>query len=49
LSSVSIVKCENYDRERVLEAVRKAFDLIGGIKKYIKAMQKRIVFTECVV
>jgi uncharacterized protein (DUF362 family)/Pyruvate/2-oxoacid:ferredoxin oxidoreductase delta subunit len=36
LSSVSIVKCENYDRERVLEAVRKAFDLIGGIKKYIK-------------
>lgn len=35
MSRVSIVKCENYERERVVEAVRKAFDHIGGIGKFI--------------
>ncbi|HBN83271.1 MAG TPA: iron-sulfur protein [Clostridiales bacterium] len=40
LNQVSIVKCENYERERVVEAVKKSFDLIGGIGKFIKPGMK---------
>jgi uncharacterized protein (DUF362 family)/Pyruvate/2-oxoacid:ferredoxin oxidoreductase delta subunit len=35
-SSVSIVRCKDYDRERVNEAVRKAVDLLGGMHVFIK-------------
>lgn len=35
-SSVSIVKCENYDEARVLSALRQAIDLIGGIQTFVK-------------
>ena len=35
-SSVSIVKCENYDEARVLNALRQAVDLIGGIQTFVK-------------
>lgn len=34
-SSVSIVKCREYDEERVLSALRQAIDLIGGIQAFI--------------
>ena len=35
-SSVSIVKCQNYDGGRVLSALRQGIDLIGGIQAYVR-------------
>ena len=35
-SSVSIVKCQNYDEGKVLDALRRSIDLIGGIHSFIK-------------
>ena len=35
-SSVSIVKCQNYDEGRVLSALRQSIDLIGGIQTFVK-------------
>ncbi len=35
-SDVSIVKCADYDRERVQDAVRKAVDLLGGMGAFVK-------------
>jgi uncharacterized protein (DUF362 family)/Pyruvate/2-oxoacid:ferredoxin oxidoreductase delta subunit len=36
MSSVSIAKCEDYDREGTFAAVKKAVDLVGGIRAFIK-------------
>jgi uncharacterized protein (DUF362 family)/ferredoxin len=35
-SSVSIVKCQNYDQDKVLNALRRSIDLIGGIQTFVK-------------
>jgi uncharacterized protein (DUF362 family)/Pyruvate/2-oxoacid:ferredoxin oxidoreductase delta subunit len=35
-SSVSIVKCQNYDEAKVLSALRQGIDLIGGIQTFVK-------------
>jgi uncharacterized protein (DUF362 family)/Pyruvate/2-oxoacid:ferredoxin oxidoreductase delta subunit len=35
-SSVSIVRCQNYDEEKVLIALRQSIDLIGGIQTFVK-------------
>jgi len=35
-SSVSIVKCRNYDESKVLSALRQSIDLIGGIQTFVK-------------
>ena len=35
-SSVSIVKCKNYDEGKVLSALRQSIDLIGGIQTFVK-------------
>ena len=35
-SSVSIVKCQDYDEDRVLSALRRGIDLIGGIQAFVK-------------
>lgn len=34
--SVSIVKCQSYGEEKVLEGLRKSIDLIGGIHSFVK-------------
>ena len=34
-SSVSIVKCKDYEEEKVLSALRRAIDLIGGIQAFV--------------
>lgn len=34
-SSVSIVKCRDYEEEKVLTALRQAIDLIGGIQAFV--------------
>ena len=35
-SDVSIVKCADYDRDRVQGAVRRAVDLLGGMGAFVK-------------
>ncbi|MFH1721656.1 MAG: DUF362 domain-containing protein [Candidatus Altiarchaeota archaeon] len=40
MSSVSIVKCQDYDESRVDEAVRKAVNHLGGIKFFVKKGDK---------
>lgn len=35
-SSVAIVKCKDYDEEKVLRALQQAIDLIGGIQTFVK-------------
>ena len=36
MSTVSIVKCPDYEQAKVNVAVREAIDLLGGIKRYVK-------------
>jgi uncharacterized protein (DUF362 family)/Pyruvate/2-oxoacid:ferredoxin oxidoreductase delta subunit len=35
-SSVSIVRCQNYDEDKVLEGLRKAIGLLGGIEQFVQ-------------
>jgi len=35
-SRVSIVKCQNYDEDKVLEGLRKAIGLLGGIEQFVQ-------------
>ncbi len=35
-SSVSIIKCQNYEESLVLSGLRRALDLIGGIQTFVK-------------
>ena len=35
-SSVSIIKCQNYDEDKVLRALRRSIDLIGGIQTFVR-------------
>lgn len=35
-SSVSIVRCQNYDEDKVLEGLRKAIGLLGGIERFVQ-------------
>ena len=39
-SKVSLVRCESYNYDNVLEAVRKGIDLLGGIAAFIKPGEK---------
>lgn len=42
-SSISLVKCNDYDSSLVLKATRRAIDLIGGIANYIRPKSKVLV------
>ncbi|MFH1269711.1 MAG: DUF362 domain-containing protein, partial [Candidatus Omnitrophota bacterium] len=42
-STVSIVRCRDYEPGRVLEATRKALDLLGGISAFIPAGSRVLV------
>ena len=35
-TSVSIIKCSNYDEEEVLKSLRSSIDLIGGIENFVR-------------
>jgi uncharacterized protein (DUF362 family)/Pyruvate/2-oxoacid:ferredoxin oxidoreductase delta subunit len=35
-STVSIVRCQNYDEEEVLKGLRHAIDLVGGIRHFVQ-------------
>ena len=35
-ANVALVRCENYDRDKVTEAVARQFDLLGGIDRFVK-------------
>jgi uncharacterized protein (DUF362 family)/Pyruvate/2-oxoacid:ferredoxin oxidoreductase delta subunit len=37
---VAIIRCENYDQDKVDSAVRKGIDLIGGIGQFVKPKEK---------
>lgn len=39
MEKVSLVKCEEYDFEKVYSAVKKAIDLVGGITSFVKPNQ----------
>ncbi len=36
MSKVSIIRCRNYETDKVCDAVKKAVDLLGGIDKFVK-------------
>ena len=36
MSKVSLIRCEDYDTERIFGAVRKSVDLLGGINSFAK-------------
>jgi len=42
-AQVSIVKCKDYEPARVLEATRKAVDLIGGMSSFIRPKSRVLV------
>src|SRR5450759_2906222 len=42
-SDVSIVKCADYDRERVFAAVRDAVDLLGGMQAFVKPGERVLI------
>jgi uncharacterized protein (DUF362 family)/NAD-dependent dihydropyrimidine dehydrogenase PreA subunit len=41
--TVSVVRCEDYGRERVYEAVKKSIELLGGIGQFVSPGQKVFV------
>jgi uncharacterized protein (DUF362 family) len=43
MSKVSIVRCENYNSEKVLEEVTRAVRLLGGIENFVKKGDKVLV------
>ena len=40
MSTVSLIRCETYERGALKEAVRRAVDLIGGIGSFVKPGDK---------
>jgi uncharacterized protein (DUF362 family)/Pyruvate/2-oxoacid:ferredoxin oxidoreductase delta subunit len=42
-TKVAIVKCKNYERIEVEQAVKKAFDLLGGISVFVKKGEKVLI------
>jgi len=40
MPKVSIVRCQDYDSQRVFEAVDRAVNLVGGIESYVKSGMK---------
>lgn len=43
MSKVSILRCENYDPEKLYTALKQAIDLIGGIEKFVNPKQKVLI------
>jgi uncharacterized protein (DUF362 family)/Pyruvate/2-oxoacid:ferredoxin oxidoreductase delta subunit len=43
MTRVSIVKCADYDRARVEEAVKRAVDLVGGMASFVKPGMKVLI------
>ena len=39
MSRVAIIKCRNYEKERVFQSIHKAVELIGGIGRFVKSGQ----------
>jgi uncharacterized protein (DUF362 family)/Pyruvate/2-oxoacid:ferredoxin oxidoreductase delta subunit len=42
-SEVSIVRCADYDRERIFAAVKQAVDLLGGIHKFVNPEERVLI------
>ncbi len=42
-STVSIVKCADYDREKVYDAVRRSVDLLGGMAAFVRPGERVLI------
>ncbi|OIO32554.1 MAG: hypothetical protein AUJ70_05215 [Candidatus Omnitrophica bacterium CG1_02_40_15] len=42
-TKIAIVKCKDYERVKVEQAVKKAFDLLGGMDAFIKRSEKVLI------
>lgn len=42
-SSVSIIKCADYDQDRTFSALKQAVDLLGGMKAYVKPGERVLI------
>ncbi|MFH1655461.1 MAG: DUF362 domain-containing protein [Candidatus Omnitrophota bacterium] len=42
-SKVSIIKCKDYNREKLEKAIRQSVDLIGGISSFVKSSDKVLI------
>ncbi len=42
-SKVALIPCDNYDEEKVYQAVQKGFELLGGLGQYVKKDDKVLV------
>ena len=43
MPKVSIIRCENYDTDKVFDAVKRSVDLVGGIESFVKPGMKVLV------
>ena len=43
MSKVSIVKCEDYDNDRIMTAVFRSIELLGGVGAFIKKGEKILI------
>jgi uncharacterized protein (DUF362 family)/Pyruvate/2-oxoacid:ferredoxin oxidoreductase delta subunit len=43
MSKVAIVRCDNYEKELVYNAVEKSINLLGGIEKFVKKGEKVLI------
>ncbi|OGS20334.1 MAG: hypothetical protein A2252_07875 [Elusimicrobia bacterium RIFOXYA2_FULL_39_19] len=43
MSKVSIIKCTDYNKDRVYSAVKQSVDYLGGIEKYIKKGERVLI------
>ena len=43
LSKVSIVKCKEYEYDKVYKSVKRAVDLLGGIKRFVKPKERVLI------
>lgn len=43
MSKVSLVKCTDYDREKVFEAVKRSLDTLGGMGQFVKADSRVLI------
>jgi len=43
MAKVAVIRCGDYEREKVLDAVRRAVDLLGGMSRFVKPAAKVLI------
>lgn len=49
MTEVSIVKCENYEHEKVRNAIEESLDLLGGLGKFVKPGNKVLLKVNAII